>query len=159
MRPELPYKIVREERCGRLLVATRDIRPGEILFTDTAGAVGPDTNPKAPNIDNVNFVGLLVQSVRARYEDLLLSMIWPAASLFELLQAPPVPGLPVSALRLAAVQSALPAGGGGPPRQGVSAAGPALPPPPHRGLGQVLSTLQRHYGAQGPLAQREQTQQ
>ena len=41
-----PYKILFEERCGRLLVAARDIIAGEVLFTDTPGAVAPDTNPK-----------------------------------------------------------------------------------------------------------------
>ena len=43
---ELPYKILYEERCGRQLVAARDILAGEVLFTDSPGAVGPDTNPK-----------------------------------------------------------------------------------------------------------------
>ena len=41
-----PYNIIYEERCGRLLIAARDICAGEILFTDTPGAVGPDNNPK-----------------------------------------------------------------------------------------------------------------
>ena len=42
----LPYNIIFEERCGRLLIAARDISAGEILFTDTPGAVGPDNNTK-----------------------------------------------------------------------------------------------------------------
>jgi len=42
----LPYSIIYEERCGRLLMAARDISAGEIIFTDTPGAVGPDNNPK-----------------------------------------------------------------------------------------------------------------
>ena len=42
----LPYSILYEERCGRLLMAARDISAGEILFTDIPGAVGPDNNPK-----------------------------------------------------------------------------------------------------------------
>ena len=37
----LPYSILYEERCGRMLMATRDISAGEILFTDTKGAIGP----------------------------------------------------------------------------------------------------------------------
>ena len=40
------YRVQHEERCGRLLVAARDIVAGEVLFTDQPGAVGPDTNPK-----------------------------------------------------------------------------------------------------------------
>ena len=40
------YMVRHEERCGRLLVAARDIVAGEVLFTDQPGAVGPDTNPK-----------------------------------------------------------------------------------------------------------------
>ena len=43
---ELPYHIHFEERCGRLLLASRDISAGEILFHDVPGAVGPDNNPK-----------------------------------------------------------------------------------------------------------------
>ena len=44
----LPYSILYEERCGRMLMATRDISAGEILFTDTKGAIGPrpEDNPK-----------------------------------------------------------------------------------------------------------------
>ena len=41
-----PYRILTEERCGRLLVAARDILAGEVLFTDAPGAVGPDSNPR-----------------------------------------------------------------------------------------------------------------
>ena len=41
-----PYTILTEERCGRLLVAARDILAGEVLFTDAPGAVGPDSNPR-----------------------------------------------------------------------------------------------------------------
>ena len=39
-----PYNIIEEERCGRLLLAARDISAGEILFRDTPGAIGPDNN-------------------------------------------------------------------------------------------------------------------
>jgi len=42
----LPYTIHHEERCGRLLIAARDIKAGETIFTDTPAAVGPDSNPK-----------------------------------------------------------------------------------------------------------------
>jgi len=42
----MPYTILYEERCGRLLMAARDISAGEIIFTDIPGAVGPDNNPK-----------------------------------------------------------------------------------------------------------------
>ena len=42
----LPYSILYEERCGRLLMAARDISAGEVIFTDIPGAVGPDNNPK-----------------------------------------------------------------------------------------------------------------
>ena len=43
---DLPYTILFEERCGRLLLASQDISAGEILFHDVPGAVGPDNNPK-----------------------------------------------------------------------------------------------------------------
>ena len=33
------FKILYEERCGRMLVASRDIIAGEVLFIDTPGAV------------------------------------------------------------------------------------------------------------------------
>ena len=39
------YSILEEERCGRLLIAARDISAGELIFSDVAGAVGPDNNP------------------------------------------------------------------------------------------------------------------
>ena len=42
----LPYTILHEDRCGRLLMASRDISAGEVLFNDIPGAVGPDNNPK-----------------------------------------------------------------------------------------------------------------
>merc|ERR1711874_424303 len=42
----LPYIIHQEERCGRLLIASRDISAGEIIFTDVPAAIGPDNNPK-----------------------------------------------------------------------------------------------------------------
>ena len=42
----LPYTVLHEERCGRLLMAARDISSGEILSHDTPAAVGPDNNPK-----------------------------------------------------------------------------------------------------------------
>ena len=42
----LPYTILHEERCGRLLMASRDISAGEVLFHDVPGAVGPDNNPR-----------------------------------------------------------------------------------------------------------------
>ena len=37
----LPYYIESEERCGRLLRASRDILAGEVIFTDLQGVVGP----------------------------------------------------------------------------------------------------------------------
>ena len=40
----LPYKIGFDETCGRMLVASRDIAAGEILFTDARGAVGLRTD-------------------------------------------------------------------------------------------------------------------
>ena len=36
------YTVLEEARCGRLLVAARDILPGELILTDTAAAAGPD---------------------------------------------------------------------------------------------------------------------
>ncbi|XP_023337402.1 protein msta [Eurytemora carolleeae] len=36
-----PFKIVNKQGFGRYLVATRDIKPGEIIFTDYPMAVGP----------------------------------------------------------------------------------------------------------------------
>jgi len=44
--PCLPYSILHEQRCGRLLIAARDIEAGEVIFHDTPAAVGPDNNPK-----------------------------------------------------------------------------------------------------------------
>ena len=38
---DIPYQILQEERCGRLLRAARDIRAGETLFSDLEGVVGP----------------------------------------------------------------------------------------------------------------------
>ena len=35
-----------EERCGRLVVAARDIQAGEIILRDRAAALGPDNNPR-----------------------------------------------------------------------------------------------------------------
>ena len=40
------YTILHEDRCGRLLMADRDISRGEVVFTDIAGAMGPDINPR-----------------------------------------------------------------------------------------------------------------
>lgn len=42
----VPYIIQQEERCGRMLMAGRDIQAGEVIFTDIPGAVGPDLNSK-----------------------------------------------------------------------------------------------------------------
>ena len=39
------YSVLEEERCGRLLIAARDIKAGEVIFSDTPGAVGPDGPP------------------------------------------------------------------------------------------------------------------
>jgi hypothetical protein len=41
-----PYSVLYEPRCGRLLMAARDIQAGEILFHDVPASVGPDNNPK-----------------------------------------------------------------------------------------------------------------
>ena len=41
-----PYLVQYEERCGRLLVAGRDIKAGEIILRDPAAALGPDNNPR-----------------------------------------------------------------------------------------------------------------
>jgi len=38
--------VTHHTRCGRLLLASRDISAGEVLFCDTPGAVGPDNNTK-----------------------------------------------------------------------------------------------------------------
>ena len=35
-----------EERCGRLVVAGRDIKAGEIILRDEAAGLGPDNNPR-----------------------------------------------------------------------------------------------------------------
>ena len=43
----LPFIIHEEERCGRMLIAARDIRAGEVLFSDTPGAVAPVGNSKS----------------------------------------------------------------------------------------------------------------
>ena len=42
----LPYQVAHQARCGRLLVAARDISAGEEIFTDRPAAVGPDNNPR-----------------------------------------------------------------------------------------------------------------
>ena len=39
------YNIHYEERCGRMLIAARDISAGDVVFVDTPAAVGPDNNP------------------------------------------------------------------------------------------------------------------
>ena len=39
----LPYKIVNSERFGRHFVATRDIKPLELILVDDAAVVGPAT--------------------------------------------------------------------------------------------------------------------
>ena len=39
------YAIHYEERCGRQLIAARDIKAGEVVFQDTPAAVGADNNP------------------------------------------------------------------------------------------------------------------
>ena len=39
------YTIHYEERCGRQLIAARDIKAGEVVFQDTPAAVGADNNP------------------------------------------------------------------------------------------------------------------
>ena len=62
--PEAPYKILYEERCGRLLVAARDILAGEVLFTDLPGAVGPDTNPKPVCLNCYKRLPMLVYRCR-----------------------------------------------------------------------------------------------
>ena len=41
-----PYLVQYEERCGRLLVAGRDISAGEIILRDSPAALGPDNNPR-----------------------------------------------------------------------------------------------------------------
>ena len=46
----LPYSIEYEERCGRLLRATRDILAGEIIFTDLQGVVGPRPAENPPPV-------------------------------------------------------------------------------------------------------------
>ena len=38
------YSIQYEERCGRMLIAERDISAGEVLFTDIPLSVGPDND-------------------------------------------------------------------------------------------------------------------
>ena len=39
----LPYKILNSERIGRHFVATRDIKPLELILVDDAAVVGPST--------------------------------------------------------------------------------------------------------------------
>ena len=39
------YNTTFEPRCGRMLIAGRDIRAGEVVFVDTPAAVGADNNP------------------------------------------------------------------------------------------------------------------
>jgi len=42
----LPYKIVNSDKFGRHFVATRDIKPLELILVDPPGAVGPATKTK-----------------------------------------------------------------------------------------------------------------
>ncbi|XP_058126992.1 SET domain-containing protein SmydA-8-like [Anopheles ziemanni] len=63
------FKVVRSERLGRHLVATRSIRQGEIIYRDTPYAVGP----KIANVPvclgcNRNLVPLLTNTVQRFYE-------------------------------------------------------------------------------------------
>jgi hypothetical protein len=36
-----PYKVEEREGVGRILVATRDIQPGDIIFRETQLVIGP----------------------------------------------------------------------------------------------------------------------
>ena len=45
-RPRRSWYVKYEERCGRLVVAGRDIKAGEIIMKDGAAALGPDNNPR-----------------------------------------------------------------------------------------------------------------
>ena len=42
----LPYKIESSEKFGRYFVATRDIKPLELILLDEPGVVGPATKTK-----------------------------------------------------------------------------------------------------------------
>ena len=42
----LPYKIENSEKFGRYFVATRDIKPLELILVDEPGVVGPATKTK-----------------------------------------------------------------------------------------------------------------
>jgi len=43
----LPYKIIRDEVVGRHMVATRDIKPGEVIFEEPPLTYGPSDNTKS----------------------------------------------------------------------------------------------------------------
>ena len=45
-RPRRSWSVQYQERCGRLVVAGRDIKAGEIIMRDEAAALGPDNNPR-----------------------------------------------------------------------------------------------------------------
>ena len=38
------YDIGKSDRVGRFMVARRDIKPGEVVFTDTPAVIGPDNS-------------------------------------------------------------------------------------------------------------------
>ena len=40
------FKVQYEDRCGRMLVATKFISAGETIFTDEPACMGPDNNPR-----------------------------------------------------------------------------------------------------------------
>ena len=42
----LPYRIEKSEKLGRYFVATRDIKPLELILVDQPGVVGPATKTK-----------------------------------------------------------------------------------------------------------------
>merc|ERR1719422_2743662 len=42
----IPYEIVRNEVVGRHMVATREIKPGETIFTEKPLSFGPSENTK-----------------------------------------------------------------------------------------------------------------
>ena len=42
----LPFKVVNSDRFGRHFVATRDIKPLELILVDPPGVVGPSTKTK-----------------------------------------------------------------------------------------------------------------
>ena len=42
----LPFKVVNSDRLGRHFVATRDIKPLELILVDSPGVVGPSTKTK-----------------------------------------------------------------------------------------------------------------